>query len=68
MAHRTTLFAELQRLIPGHVFEKLEHKHKAGRASGKSGFKEQFTVIAFFMLSACATMREGIRNLSSIPG
>lgn len=67
MAHRTTLFGELQRLIPGHVFEKLERKHKAGRASRKFGFKEQFTVIAFFMLSACSTMREGIRNLYSIP-
>ena len=67
VAHRTTLFRELQ-LIPGHVFEKLERRHKVGRASRKFGFKEQFTVIAFFMLSACSTMREGIRNLSSIPG
>ena len=66
MAHRMILFAELQRLIPGHVFEKLERKHKSGRASRKFGFKEQFTVIAFFMLSACNTVREGIRNLYSI--
>ena len=68
MAHGTTLFGELQRLIPGHVFEKLERKHKTGRASRKFGFKAQFAVISFFMLSACNTMREGIRNLHPIPG
>ena len=59
MAHRTTLFGELQRLIPGHVFEKLERKYKVGRASRKFGFKEQFTVIAFFQLvPPCAKASE----------
>lgn len=67
MAYRTTLFAELQRLIPGHVFTKLERKHKTGRASRQFGFREQFTVIAFFMLSSCNSMREGVRNLAALP-
>ncbi|WP_143142633.1 DUF4372 domain-containing protein, partial [Desulfovibrio desulfuricans] len=33
MSHHTTLFSQLLSLIPGHVFEKLERKHKTGRSS-----------------------------------
>ncbi|WP_371261804.1 DUF4372 domain-containing protein, partial [Desulfovibrio desulfuricans] len=52
LSHHTTLFSQLLSLIPGHVFEKLERKHKTGRSSRQFGFKEQFTVMAFIQLAA----------------
>ena len=48
-------------LIPGHVFQKLEHRHKTGRLSCKFGFREQFTVMAFIRLAARRSMRDGLR-------
>ncbi|MDR1946263.1 MAG: DUF4372 domain-containing protein, partial [Desulfovibrio sp.] len=42
--HTTTLFSQTLSLIPRHVFQKLERRHKTGRSSRKFGFKEQFTV------------------------
>ena len=47
MSHHNTLFSQMLSLIPRHVFQKLEHRHKVGRASRKFGFKEQFTAMAF---------------------
>jgi len=47
MAHHSTLFSQTLSLIPRHVFQKLEHRHKTGRSSRRFGFKEQFTVMAF---------------------
>jgi hypothetical protein len=52
-------------LIPRHVFQKLEHKHKTGRSSRKFGFKEQFTVMAFIQLAARRSMRDGLRCLAA---
>ena len=46
MSHHNTLFSQMLSLIPRHVFQKLEHRHKVGRASRKFGFKEQFTAMA----------------------
>ena len=57
MSHHNALFQTLS-LIPGHVFQKLEKRHKTGRASRKSEFKEQFTVMAFIQLAARRPMRE----------
>ncbi|SFW68863.1 protein of unknown function, partial [Desulfovibrio desulfuricans] len=63
MSHHTTLFSQLLSLIPGHVFEKLERKHKTGRSSRQFGFKEQFTVMAFIQLAARRSLRDGLRAL-----
>jgi len=52
-------------LIPRHVFQKLEHRHKTGRASRQFGFKEQFTVMAFIQLAARRSMRDGLRCLEA---
>lgn len=41
LRHHTTLFFQTLSLIPGHIFQQLEHRHKTGRASLKFGFKEQ---------------------------
>ena len=65
MSHHNTLFAQTLSLIPRHVFQKLENKHKTGRSSRKFGFKEQFTVMAFIQLAARRSMRDGLRCLSA---
>jgi hypothetical protein len=65
MAHHTTLFSQTLSLIPRHVFQKLEHRHKTGRSSRRFGFKEQFTVMAFIHLAARRSMRDGIRCLAA---
>ena len=64
MAHHNTLFSQTLSLIHRHVFQKLEAKHKTGRASRKFGFKEQFTVMAFIQLAARRSMRDGLRCLA----
>ena len=51
MAHHNTLISQTLSLIPRHVFQKLEHRHKTGRSLRKFGFKEQFTVMAFIQLN-----------------
>ena len=65
MAYHNTLFSQTLSLIPRHVFQKLEAKHKTGRASRKFGFKEQFTVMAFIHLAARRSMRDGLRCLEA---
>ena len=65
MSHHNTLFSQTLSLIPRHVFQKLEHRHKTGRSSRKFGFKEQFTAMAFIQLAARRSMRDGLRCLSA---
>jgi len=65
MAHHNTLFSQTLSLIPRHVFQKLEAKHKTGRNSRRFGFKEQFTVMAFIQLAARRSMRDGLRCLEA---
>ena len=65
MAHHTSLFAQMLSLIPRHVFQKLEHRHRTGRASRQFGFKEQFTAMAFIQLAARRSMRDGLRCLAA---
>jgi len=65
MAHHTTLFSQTLSLIPRHVFQKLENRHKTGRSSRRLGFKEQFTVMAFIQLAARRSMRDGLRCLAA---
>lgn len=65
MAHSTTLFSQMLSQIPRHLFQKLEARHKTGRASRKFGFKEQFTVMAFIQLAARRSMRDGLRCLEA---
>jgi len=65
MAHHNTLFSQTLSLIPRHLFQKLEAKHKTGRSSRKFGFKEQFTVMAFIQLAARRSMRDGLRCLEA---
>jgi hypothetical protein len=66
MAHSTTLFSQMLSQIPRHVFQKLEARHKTGRASRQFGFKEQFTVMAFIQLAARRSMRDGLRALNAV--
>jgi hypothetical protein len=66
MAHHNTLFSQTLSLIPRHIFQKLEHRHKTGRSSRKFGFKEQFTVMAFIQLAARRSMRDGLRCLQAV--
>jgi hypothetical protein len=65
MSHTTTLFSQTLSLIPRHVFQKLEARHKVGRSSRKFGFKEQFTAMAFIQLAARRSMRDGLRVLNA---
>jgi len=65
MSHHNTLFSQTLSLIPRHVFQQLEARHKTGRISRKFGFKEQFTVMAFIQLAARRSMRDGLRALSA---
>jgi hypothetical protein len=65
VSHHNTLFSQTLSLIPRHVFEKLERRHKTGRASRRFGFKEQFTVMAFIQLGARRSLRDGLRCLDA---
>ena len=65
LSHHNTLFSQTLSLIPGHVFQKLENRHKTGRCSRKFGFKEQFIVMAFIQLAARRSMRDGLRCLTA---
>lgn len=65
MSHHNTLFSQTLSLIPRHVFQKLEKRHKTGRSSRKFGFKEQFTVMAFIQLAARRSMRDALRCLEA---
>ena len=65
MEHHTTLFSQTLSLIPRHIFQKLEHRHKTGRSSRRFGFKEQFTVMTFIQLAARRAMRDGLRCLAA---
>ncbi|AMD92242.1 transposase [Desulfomicrobium orale DSM 12838] len=65
MSHHNTLFSQTLSLIPRHVFQKLERRHKTGRSSRQFGFKEQFTVMAFIQLAARRSMRDGLRCLEA---
>lgn len=66
MSHHNTLFSQTLSLIPRHVFQKLEKRHKSSRSSRKFGFKEQFTVMAFIQLAARRSMRDGLRCLEAV--
>lgn len=66
MSHRNTLFSQTLALIPRHVFQKLERRHRTGRSSRKFGFKEQFTVMAFLIFAARRSMRDTLRCLDSM--
>ena len=65
LSHHNTLFSQTLSLIPRHVFQKLERRHKTGRSSRQFGFKEQFTVMAFIQLAARRSMRDGLRCLEA---
>lgn len=65
LSHHNTLFSQTLSLIPRHVFQKLERRHKTGRSSRKFGFKEQFTVMVFIQLAARRSMRDGLRCLEA---
>lgn len=65
MAHHNTILSQTLSLIPRHIFQKLEKRHKTGRSSRKFGFKEQFTVMAFVQLAACKSLRQAIRCLEA---
>ena len=66
MSHHNTLFSQTLSLIPRHVFQKLEHRHKTGRSSRTFGFKEQFCAMAFIQLAARRSMRDGLRCLEAV--
>lgn len=66
MAHVNTLFAQTLSLIPRHIFQKLEKRHKTGRSSRRFGFREQFTFMAFVQLAACASLRHAVRCLQTL--
>ena len=65
MSHTATLFSQTLSLIPRHVFQKLDARHKVGRSSRKFGFKEQFTAMAFIQLATRRSMRDGLRVLNA---
>ena len=66
LSHNNTLLSQTLSLVPRHVFQKLENRHKTGRSSRKFGFKEQFIVMAFIQLAARRSMRDGLRALSAV--
>ena len=65
MSFHNTLFSQTLSLIPRFIFQKLERRHKTGRASRRFGFKEQFTTMAFIQLSARRSMRDALRCLAA---
>ncbi|MDR3175145.1 MAG: DUF4372 domain-containing protein [Desulfovibrio sp.] len=53
-------FSKTLSLIPRHIFQKLEPRHKTGHSSRKFGFKEQFAAMPFIQLAVKRSMRDGL--------
>ena len=65
MAHCNTIFAQMLKLIPRHVFGKLEAEHGAGRPARTFSRWSQFVLLTFMQLTGRVSLRDGIAGLTA---
>lgn len=63
MAHCNTLFHQMLKLIPRHVFDKLESGHSTGRRARSFTRWSQFVNLMFMQLTSRASLRDGVDSL-----
>ena len=65
MAHHSTIFAQLLKLVPRHEFEKLAAEHKSGRAARRLTRWGQFVAMAMAQLAGRASLRDIEANMGA---
>jgi len=63
MAHCNTLFHQMLKLIPRHVFDKLENDHSTGRRARSFTRWSQFVNLIFMQVTSRASLRDGVDSL-----
>lgn len=63
MAHSNTLFHQMLKLIPRHVFDKLESDHSTGRRARSFTRWSQFVNLMFMQVTSRASLRDGVDSL-----
>ena len=65
VAHNSTIFGQLLKLLPRHEFEALAGKHKAGRMPRKLTRWDQFVAMGMAQLTGRCSLRDIVSNLSA---
>ena len=65
MAHNSTIFGQLLKLVPRHEFERLAAEHKSGRMARKMTRWSQFVAMGMAQLAGRASLRDIVSNLSA---
>ena len=65
MAHNSTIFGQMLKLVQRHEFERLACKHKAGRKSRKLPRWGQFVAMEMAQLAGRCSLRDIVSNLGA---
>lgn len=65
MAHHTTVFSQLLRLVPRHEFENLARRHHRGRKLRRMSRWSQFLALAMGQLTGRCSLRDIVSNLTA---
>ena len=65
MAHNSTIFGQLLKLVPRHEFEGLAAEHKTGRMPRKLPRWSQFVAMGMAQLAGRVSLRDIVSNLSA---
>ena len=65
MAHNSTIFGQLLKLVPRHEFEKLASEHRSGRMARKLTRWSQFVAMGMAQLAGRDSLRDIVSNLSA---
>ena len=65
MAHNSTIFGQLLKMVPRHEFEELAKQHKSGRMARKLTRWGQFVAMGMAQLAGRVSLRDIVSNLSA---
>ncbi len=65
MAHHSTIFAQLIKLVPRHEFEKLALQHHSGQKLRKTSRWSQFVALTLGQLSGRHSLRDIESNMKA---
>ena len=65
MAHHSTVFSQILKLIPRHEFEVLANKHHSGRSFRTASRWSQFVTMAMAQLAGRNSLRDIVENVSA---
>ena len=65
VAHNSTIFAQLLKLVPRHEFEGLARKHRTGRMPRRLTRWSQFVAMGMAQLAGRASLRDIVSNLAA---